>query len=387
VSLASDTPPNTRANDAVGAIPIRKTSQGHSRSASLQPLPRRDASSAANQNPGLSRSWSKPAPPAIKLHDAPLAVRPGRSNSLRSNSSLVPGKRSPSTLQQEYKFPPAKADESDVSMDPSEEGDSISPKDPQSPGKRTPRDPDTISALNPITRVISGTSVNGTPRSSIDLYSMSNHSDETLASEYPTQPLVRPSVRGTSFRRSSKLSDVEEHAGPETLMMGHAQIMGSFSLDGSLVNQAPFEGVKRKGVVGGQGGGGVVGLETRKRDSGLFGSLAWSNIGESLGDLLGGSEMSSIKEMRTKANSKAIPLISTPQSILFVDLQLNPGESRRYSYTFTLPRGLPPSHKGRAMKIAYHIAIGVQRPGYSIEQRVRTVEVPFRVFGTVNGTN
>jgi RAB6A-GEF complex partner protein 2 len=172
-------------------------------------------------------------------------------------------------------------------------------------------------------------------------------------------------------------------------MMGYAQVMGSFTLDGSLVNQAPFEEVKRKGVVGGAGGGGVVGVERTKRENGLFGALGWSNIGESLslGSLLGGGELSSIKEMRGIASSKTIPLISTPHSILFVDLRLLPGESRSYKYSFTLPRGLPPTHKGRAMKVSYHLTIGVQRPGNNNakEQQVKSVDIPFRVFGSVNG--
>ena len=168
--------------------------------------------------------------------------------------------------------------------------------------------------------------------------------------------------------------------------MGYVHIMGSFTVDGALVNQAPFEEVKRKGVVGGQGGGGVVGVERAKKDNGLFGSFGWGNIGESLGGLLGGGEMSSIKEMRGIANTKAIPLLSTPQSILFVDLQLAPGESKSYKYTFTLPRGLPPSFRGRAMKVSYHLAIGTQRAATeSQKQQVRQVEVPFRVFGSVNG--
>jgi hypothetical protein len=177
---------------------------------------------------------------------------------------------------------------------------------------------------------------------------------------------------------------VEEQSGPETLMMGYAQVSGSFVLDGSLVNQGPFQEVKRKGVLGGQGGGGVVGVDRKKRDSGLFGAFGWGNIGESIGGLLGGGELSSIKEMRTIANSRAIPLLSTPQSILFVDLQLKPGESRRYSFKFTLPKGLPPSHKGRAIKVSYNITIGIQRPGSSNEQRIRSIDVPFRVFGAVN---
>lgn len=166
--------------------------------------------------------------------------------------------------------------------------------------------------------------------------------------------------------------------------MGYAQIMGSFTLDGSLINQAPFEEVKRKGVVGGQGGGGVVGVEKTKRESGLFGALGWGNIGESLGGLLGSSEPSSIREMRGIASSKTVPLISTPQSILFVDLKLAPGESRSYTYSFTIPRGLPPTHKGRSMKVAYNLTIGTQRSGSTKDQQVRHVDIPFRVFGSVN---
>ncbi|KAK4994751.1 Golgi membrane exchange factor (Ric1p-Rgp1p) subunit [Elasticomyces elasticus] len=124
--------------------------------------------------------------------------------------------------------------------------------------------------------------------------------------------------------------------------MGYAQTMGHFTLDGSLVNQAPFEEVKRRGVVGGKGGGGVVGVDHSRRESGLFGAFGWSNIGNSLGGLLGGNEMSSIKEMRGIATSKLIPLLSTPQRL--------------------------------------------QRSGkVGSQQVVKHVEVPFRVLGSVNG--
>lgn len=165
--------------------------------------------------------------------------------------------------------------------------------------------------------------------------------------------------------------------------MGYAQLHGSFTLDASLISEAPFEEVKRKGAVGGQGGG-VIGLDTSKRPTSLLRGFGWSNIGESLGGLLGGGELSSIKDMRGIANSRLIPLLSTPQSILFVDLQLSPGESRRYKYSFKLPRGLPPTHRGRVIKISYKLIIGVQRPGGAKEQQVKSVDIPFRVLGSVN---
>jgi hypothetical protein len=226
--------------------------------------------------------------------------------------------------------------------------------------------------------------MNGTPRSSGEFYSMSNNSTETMASEYVSQPTARLLPRPFHQRQGSQLAPRPLQTGPETLMMGYAQIMGNFTVDGSLINQAPFEEVKRKGVVGGQGGGGVVGVERKTRESGLFGALGWGNIGESIGGLLGTAEPSSIREMRGIASSKTIPLITTPQSILFVDLRLDPGESRSYTYSFTLPRGLPPTHKGRSIKVAYHLTIGTQRPGSARTQQVKHVDIPFRVFGSVN---
>ncbi|CAI4217315.1 unnamed protein product [Parascedosporium putredinis] len=211
----------------------------------------------------------------------------------------------------------------------------------------------------PASRILASTSLasNGTPRSSGEFYSMSNNSTETLVSEYPSQP---PQTRTSTARplHLRRLSNISTSAtlAPESIMMGYARIQGSFTLDGSLVNLNPFEQVKKKAVVDGQGGG-VVGLEPTKRDSGLLGSFGWGSISSSLGELLGGSEMSTIKTMRGIANSKSIPLLSTPQSLLF----------------------------GRAMKISYTLVIGTQRVGGPKEQRLRSVEIPFRVLGSVNG--
>jgi hypothetical protein len=233
----------------------------------------------------------------------------------------------------------------------------------------------------PSARVLSTLSIAGTPRSSGEFYSLSNNSSETLASEYVTQQPLRSQIRSPHNRRPSNLSSAARL--PETLMMGYAQIQGSFTLDGSLINLGPFEAVKRKAVVGGQGGG-VIGLETPKRDSGLLRGFGWGNITSSIGELLGGGELSSIKEMRGIANSKAVPLLSTPQSILFVDLQLAPGDSKSFEYSFRLPKGLPPTHRGKAMKISYSVVVGTQRPGGAKEQRVKSVDVPFRVLGSVN---
>ncbi|KAI1825372.1 Rgp1-domain-containing protein [Xylaria intraflava] len=248
-----------------------------------------------------------------------------------------------------------------------------------------PKDPiPTISEHSaPIARILSTTSMaGGTPRSSGEFYSLSNNSSETLASEYVTHPFY--GGRGpTHLRRGSAMSGIGIPRPPESLMMGYAQVQGSFTLDGSLVNLGPFEAVKRKAMLGGQGGG-VIGVEPSRKSGGFLTGFGWGGLSSSIGELLGGSEFSSIKDMRGAASSKSIPLLSTPQSLLFVDLQLGPGESKTYEYSFTLPKGLPPTHRGKAIKITYSLIVGTQRAGGAKEQQVRSVDIPFRVLGSVN---
>jgi len=227
-----------------------------------------------------------------------------------------------------------------------------------------------------------------TPRPSLDLYNLSNRSDETLVSDMPTAMRPLSLQRGQPSRQSSFFT-VNRPPAPErkeTLMMGYVQVSGSFVLDGSLVNRVPFEEVKRKAVVGGQAGGGVVGITRRNRDSGFFGALNLGSIGESIGDMLGSGQPSSMREMKDIADSESIPLLATPKSILFVNLELDPGHSRSFSYKFRMPRGLPPSHRGRAMKVTYNIMIGTQRPGASRSrsQQISQICVPFRLLGGVN---
>lgn len=177
--------------------------------------------------------------------------------------------------------------------------------------------------------------------------------------------------------------------------MGYAQISASFTVDGSLVNQSAFEEVKRKGVVGSQENG--VGVSSTNGDSGngrgskprktggLLGALGLNSIEESISGLLSKNDLDGLRDMRGVASSKSIPLLSTSQSLLFVDLRLAPGEEQSYMFSFTLPRGLPASHKGKAIKINYNLIIGTQRPSGSKEpQRVNRINIPFRVFSGVN---
>lgn len=323
-------------------------------------------------------------------HNGPettLPERPSRRQAGVTTAPSTPGisgaRRKTSNPLQNFKFPiiePLSSDgqSADPFEDPRPTQDQVGLLSPR------PRDiPQLSDKFVAPARVISPASIAGTPRSSGEFYSLSNNSNETLASEYLPQQPGRMRFNGGHSRKPSNMTPANNHRLPETLMMGYAQINGAFTLDASLINQAPFEEVKRKGAVGGQGGG-VIGIESNKRDSGLLRNFGWGNIGESLGGFLGGGELSSIKDMRGVASSRSVPILSTPQSILFVDLRLAPGDSRSYNYSFKLPRGLPPTHRGKVIKIAYKLVIGTQRPGGAKEQQVKSVELPFRILGSVN---
>ncbi|PIB01643.1 hypothetical protein CB0940_00084 [Cercospora beticola] len=384
------------------AGPGKRAGKGHGRSTSLQYTSSLGANTAA---PLGMLSPRQPSPlyeatspsddnaspgPAVPIR--PPRRRPGTASAdttprIPSNSSLKKqssAERPDAAAFQSFKFP---LDPSAQAPSPIEPSEAVRPKITRNPStmhsgrrQRSPQPQDswssTIGNLNPIARVMSETSQDGTPRTSSEFYAMSNHSDETMTSELPLQQQFGRLLPKFAHSRQPSRSPQNQPAVPETLMMAYAQTVGRFTIDGSLVNAAPFEEVKRKGV---QSGGGVVGVERSKRSSGLFGALSWGSIGESLGGLLGGDEMSSMAQMKATVGSKTIPLLSTPQSLLFVDLKLAPGESKSYSYRFALPRGLPPSHKGRAMKVTYHLSLGVQRPE---GQAVKHVEIPFRVLGS-----
>ena len=389
---ASESAVDKASNNGILMDGSQRPNRRHGRSASLQIIPRRNGANGGPLTAPLGmRSSTQPSPrfPSPLLGDGtiPLPERSGRRQAVTAPNTPGIGaqnSRRPTSgsFPPAFQFPMSHVGESK----PSDNLVADERHNHENARLRSPRSKDPIPVISehvaPTTRIISPSSISGTPRSSGEFYSLSNNSTETLASEYLPQHPGRTPSNTAHVRRPSSLAPVNHHRPPETLMMGYAQVSGSFTVDGSLISQTSFEEVKRKGAVGGQGGG-VIGVET-KRDSGMLRAFGWGNIGESIGGLLGGGELSSMKEMRGIASSRSIPLLSTPQSILFVDLRLAPGESKSFKYSFKLPRGLPPSHRGKAIKITYKLIIGTQRPGGAKEQQVRSVEVPFRVLGSVN---
>lgn len=331
---------------------------------------------------GHSRRPSQYREPSTGLQIPPQGGRRSPLSSTSASTPVYESRRSTPDFQFPLPSQQGAATQREKSREPSREP---SPRD----GNKSAVPPRLRRAPSDASRVTS-------ERSSGEFYSLSNHSQETLVSEQPSILSERPevSVPSAMMRRHYRMDSQPQTPRrppyqPVNLLMGYAHLAATFTVDGSLVDQSSFEEVKRKGFLGGQAGGGVVGVAQKKPrpNSGFLGGFNFNSIGESLNSLVGGDTMSSVREMNVVTNSRAIPLLSTPQSLLFVNLHLEPGEERSYSFTCPLPRGLPSSYRGKAIKIAYNVQVGIQTAPTGSRDRdhkVRQISVPVRVFSGVD---
>ncbi|KAE9404371.1 Rgp1-domain-containing protein [Gymnopus androsaceus JB14] len=56
-----------------------------------------------------------------------------------------------------------------------------------------------------------------------------------------------------------------------------------------------------------------------------------------------------------------LPTFEVQSAMLAVDVTLEPGESRSYSYSILLPSNLPPTFRGRTFRFAYELVVGICR--------------------------
>ncbi|KAF9908720.1 hypothetical protein EC991_009530 [Linnemannia zychae] len=202
-----------------------------------------------------------------------------------------------------------------------------------------------------------------TPRPSMDNYS-TRSSMQSVRGPYQHQ-----FYQDMPTRRSSLMSNYSTHSSPralpgqgpkkEALLWGSVQVVGQFMVDGSFIRQQGFESLKTKTMYRptGSAGGGAIG-------GGTLGTVSSS-------------------DWRDRANANRLfPVFSTPPSILFVDLNLAPGESCSYTYQIELPSDLPPSHRGKTIRFAYNLVLGVQRG--SVHTPAKSVQLPFRLYNNIS---
>ncbi|OAQ23475.1 Rgp1-domain-containing protein [Linnemannia elongata AG-77] len=202
-----------------------------------------------------------------------------------------------------------------------------------------------------------------TPRPSMDAYS-TRSSMQSVRGPFQHQYFQdRPTRRSSLMSNYSTLSSPRGLPGQgskkEALLWGSVQVVGQFMVDGSFIRQQGFESLKSKTMYRptGSAGGGAIG-------GGTLGTVTSS-------------------DWRDRANANRLfPVFSTPPSILFVDLNLAPGESCSYTYQIELPSDLPPSHRGKTIRFAYNLVLGVQRG--SVHTPAKSVQLPFRLYNNIS---
>ncbi|KAI9097387.1 Rgp1-domain-containing protein, partial [Phlyctochytrium arcticum] len=144
----------------------------------------------------------------------------------------------------------------------------------------------------------------------------------------------------------------------QTVTWAYAQMIGQFTIDPAFVKPNEFEVLNKQvmyravgGPAAGSGGGGMLGSQSSSATGGK--------------------------------DSTDFPVYSTPPSIIFTNLKLEPGESKSFKYKMELPKELPPSHRGKAIRLSYKLIVGVQRGG--IHQKSQIYQLPFRVFSYIHG--
>ncbi|KAK3831336.1 MAG: Rgp1-domain-containing protein [Linnemannia elongata] len=202
-----------------------------------------------------------------------------------------------------------------------------------------------------------------TPRPSMDAYSTRSSMQSVRGpfqhQYYQDRPTRRSSLMSNYSTLSSPRGLPGQGSKKEALLWGSVQVVGQFMVDGSFIRQHEFESLKSKTMYRptGSAGGGAIG-------GGTLGTVTSS-------------------DWRDRANANRLfPVFSTPPSILFVDLNLAPGESCSYTYQIELPSDLPPSHRGKTIRFAYNLVLGVQRG--SVHTPAKSVQVPFRLYNNIS---
>ncbi|GAA5951108.1 hypothetical protein JCM10213_004240 [Rhodosporidiobolus nylandii] len=212
-------------------------------------------------------------------------------------------------------------------------------------------------------------------------------------SPYAQQPGSERS-RSQSYANGAPTARQQPDYPPNTLSLlwAFAHLEGSFEVDESLIKPAEFLEVKRL-IAGGLAGVGVGGgtLEERKEQGGWRGWF-WGRKPVSVDDGRGAGSLEERKDRAVK--DRAVPTFSCPPSILGVDLVLEPGQSKSFTFTIRIPADLPPSFRGKAIKFSYHLVVGTNRValgpslpyGYNRESVSRVMRVPVRVYNHVGVT-
>lgn len=97
-----------------------------------------------------------------------------------------------------------------------------------------------------------------------------------------------------------------------------------------------------------------------------------------------GSASASSSSAPQAEEDSQLPTLESRQTMLVVDLNLAPGETKTYRYTTTLPSALPPTFRGRALRFSYTLVIGTCRASAEARRQYsRVMKIPIRLYNHV----
>lgn len=215
-----------------------------------------------------------------------------------------------------------------------------------------------------------------------------------LSTDYEPLPSNRLS-RARSVRRTAQPPARSPHGTSETLIMGTCRIEGHFVVDPEVVDVSRLEHVRNRGAAMGLAHLSEVDDSNEVDNPQGITKMIWGLLGDE-------SSGSQTTATQSSDSGEGLPIYSSASSLLFPALTLNPGESKAFYYKCTLPRELPPSYRGKAVRIYYSLVVSTQRgesrlvddpgmsngdvplPKPSLKSRAHRLVAPFRVFQYVD---
>ncbi|KAJ1968024.1 Golgi membrane exchange factor (Ric1p-Rgp1p) subunit, partial [Dimargaris xerosporica] len=217
---------------------------------------------------------------------------------------------------------------------------------------------------------------------------------ESLWSRFPNM------LRATSSDRSRPASPAgarmsRASSGPpaahrtEKVIWAFAQVVGTLAVDPHLIRTEAFEPLQSAGLYptamacSGKAGGAGPMATPRVMGGGSLGhsGAPIASLKSSTASVRVDAAHATRSYRTTTAYQTVGPLFSTPPSILLSDLSLAPGQSKQLRYSLPLPHQLPPSFRGRSVRLTYTLVLVVQKN--ALNQQSRTIPVPFKVLGSV----
>ncbi|KAH7104289.1 Rgp1-domain-containing protein [Auriculariales sp. MPI-PUGE-AT-0066] len=198
------------------------------------------------------------------------------------------------------------------------------------------------------------------------------------AASSPSVATPRPTTRQRSSSTVQQLALAPP--GSELLLWSYAQLSGTLELDDALIRPETQAALRQQLRAARVVGGGRMHLE-----DGLMPKAPTRSIGGGFfSSLFGGGQPAQAQTVQVD-DGQPMPTLETRQTMLVVDLSLTPGEQKSFKYTTTLPAVLPPTFRGRAIRLSYTLVLGACRAegGSARRQYSRVMKIPIRLYNHV----